>query len=83
VVLFSGRPMIITSELDQVSAFIAAFLPGSAGEGIADILFGDASPSARISMSWPRSNDQIPINAGDADYGSDPPLFPLGFGLRY
>jgi beta-glucosidase len=83
VVLFSGRPMIITNELEGVSAFIAAFLPGTAGEGIADILFGDASPSAQLSMSWPKSNAQIPINAGDPDYASDPPLFPLGFGLRY
>ncbi|HEY0468823.1 MAG TPA: glycoside hydrolase family 3 protein, partial [Polyangiaceae bacterium] len=83
VVLFSGRPLIISNELGEVSAFIAAFLPGSAGEGIADILFGDASPSAQLSMSWPKSNAQIPINAGDPDYESDPPLFPLGFGLRY
>jgi len=83
VVLFSGRPMIISDELGKVSAFIAAFLPGSAGEGIADILFGDASPTAKLSMSWPKSNAQIPINAGDPDYESDPPLFPLGFGLGY
>lgn len=56
---------------------------GARFQGIADIVFGDASPSAALSMSWPKSNAQIPINEGDPDYVSDPPLFPLGFGLRY
>jgi beta-glucosidase len=83
VVLFSGRPLVITDELEQVSAFIAAFLPGSAAEGIADVIFGDAAPSAQLSMSWPKSIEQLPINAGDPDYETDPPLFPLSFGLRY
>jgi beta-glucosidase len=83
VVLYSGRPLVVTNELAASDAFLAAFLPGSAAEGIADILFGDVSPTATLSMSWPATLAQIPINVGDADYASDPPLFPIGFGLEY
>jgi beta-glucosidase len=80
VVLVSGRPMIVTSQLPDWSAFVAAWLPGSEGQGVADVLFGDSSPTGTLPMSWPRSESQIPINAGDAGYD---PLFPYGFGLRY
>jgi beta-glucosidase len=80
VVLLSGRPMIVTDELAQADAFLAAWLPGTEGEGVADVLFGDHPPSGKLPMTWPRSMDQIPINAGDEDYD---PLFPLGYGLRY
>lgn len=80
VVLFSGRPMILGDALDQADAFIAAWLPGSEGKGITDVLFGDYSPTGKLSYSWPRSNAQIPVNVGDADYD---PLFGYGFGLTY
>lgn len=83
VVLYSGRPLVITDELAEVDAWIAAFLPGSAAEGLTDVLFGDVAPTAKLSMSWPASMNQIPINVGDADYDADPPLFPFGFGLTY
>jgi beta-glucosidase len=83
VVLYSGRPMIITDELASVDAWIAAFLPGSAAEGLADVLFGDYAPTAKLSMTWPASMTQIPINQGDEDDVTDPPLFPFGFGLTY
>jgi beta-glucosidase len=83
VVLYSGRPLLVTNELAEADAFVAAFLPGSAAEGIADVLFGDVSPTATLGMSWPASLAQIPINQGDPDYETDPPLFPLGFGLHY
>jgi beta-glucosidase len=80
VVLISGRPMIINDALGQVDAFIAAWLPGTEGNGVADVLFGDYKPTGKLSFSWPRSMEQVPVNVGDSDYD---PLFPYGFGLSY
>ena len=80
VVLFSGRPMLITDALANADAFIAAWLPGTEGSGIADVLFGDYKPGGKLPVSWPKSASQIPINIGDASYD---PLFPYGFGLSY
>ncbi|MDZ7291971.1 MAG: glycoside hydrolase family 3 C-terminal domain-containing protein [candidate division KSB1 bacterium] len=79
-ILISGRPMIITSALDHCEAFIAAWLPGTEGQGVADVLFGDYHPTGKLSHSWPREMAQIPINVGDAVYD---PLFPYGYGLSY
>jgi beta-glucosidase len=80
VILISGRPMIINSALKDCDAFIAAWLPGTEGEGVADVIFGYYNPTGKLSRSWPRSNSQIPINYGDPNYD---PLFPYGFGLSY
>jgi beta-glucosidase len=80
VVLVSGRPLLVDQELGQSSAFVAAWLPGSEGRGIAEVLFGDYGFKGRLGFSWPRSAVQIPINVGDRDYE---PLFPYGFGLTY
>ena len=80
VILISGRPMIINKELDSSHAFIAAWLPGTEGEGISDVLFGDFDFTGKLSMTWPRSMKQIPINYGDSSYD---PLFKFGFGLSY
>lgn len=80
VILISGRPMIINDVLEMADAFIAAWLPGSEGDGVADVLFGDYAPTGKLPFSWPRSMDQIPINVGDEDYD---PLFPFGYGLTY
>ena len=80
VVLLSGRPMIIDKVLDKADAFVAAWLPGSEGRGVTDVLFGDYNFSGTLSFSWPRSMDQIPINVGDANYD---PLFKYGHGLQY
>jgi beta-glucosidase len=80
VVLLSGRPMIIDKVLDKADAFVAAWLPGSEGRGVTDVLFGDYNFSGKLSFSWPRSMDQIPINVGDPDYD---PLFKYGYGLQY
>jgi beta-glucosidase len=79
-ILLSGRPMIINDELSQCDAFIAAWLPGTEGQGLADVLFGDYKPSGKLSCSWPRSMNQIPINMGDSNYD---PLFQYGYGLSY
>jgi beta-glucosidase len=80
VVLISGRPMIINDVLDQADAFIAAWLPGTEGQGVADVLFGDYAPTGKLPLTWPRSVDQIPINVGDEAYD---PLFEYGYGLTY
>jgi beta-glucosidase len=80
VVLLSGRPMIIDGVLDKADAFVAAWLPGSEGQGVADVLFGDYNPTGKLSCSWPRSMAQLPINWGDKTYD---PLFKYGYGLSY
>jgi len=80
VVLLSGRPLIIDKVIEKADAFVAAWLPGTEGRGVTDVLFGDFKPVGKLSFSWPRSMDQIPINAGDKNYD---PLFKFGFGLSY
>lgn len=80
VILISGRPMIIESVLPLSIAFIVAWLPGSEGMGVADVLFGDYPPTGKLSHSWPRDMSQIPVNLGDPNYD---PLFPYGYGLKY
>jgi beta-glucosidase len=80
VVLLSGRPMVINKVLDMCDAFVAAWLPGTEGRGVTDVLFGDYKPTGKLSFSWPRSMDQIPINVGDSSYD---PLFKYGYGLTY
>ena len=79
VVVVSGRPLILTDQLGQMDALVAAWLPGSQGEGVADVLFGRRPFTGRLSMTWPRSLEQEPINVGDRHYD---PLFPYGYGLR-
>jgi beta-glucosidase len=85
-VFLSGRPMWVNPELNASDAFVAAWLPGSEGGGIADVLFANADGSVRndfrgrLSYSWPRRVDQTPLNRGEAGYD---PLFAYGFGLRY
>jgi beta-glucosidase len=79
VVLVSGRPVVVDKILRKCDALVAAWLPGTEGAGVADVFFGDYAPTGRLSMSWPRSTKQVPINVGDPGYD---PLFPYGFGLR-
>lgn len=79
-VLISGRPMIINPVLNDCGAFVAAWLPGTEGAGVADVLFGNYAPVGRLTHSWPKNMAQIPINLNDPDYQ---PLFPYGFGLTY
>jgi len=80
IILVSGRPMLIEDEIKDCDAFIAVWLPGTEGSGIADVIFGEYPPTGKLSMSWPRSMDQLPINIGDKIYN---PLFPFGYGLSY
>jgi beta-glucosidase len=80
LVVYSGRPLILGGALDRASAVVAAWLPGTEGRGLADVLFGDYAPRGKLSFAWPRSMAQIPKHAGDAAYD---PLFPFGHGLTY
>ena len=77
VVLLSGRPMIVTDEIDRWDSFVAAWLPGTEGSGVADVLFGDYNPTGKLSFSWPKNMDQFPINPED-DH-----LYNFGYGLSY
>jgi beta-glucosidase len=54
-------------------------LPGTEGQGIADVIFGDHQFTGKLSVTWPRDVDQLPINVGDSDYD---PLFAYGFGMK-
>ncbi len=80
VLLLSGRPMIINDALAQCNAFVAAWLPGTEGQGVTDVLLGDYQPTGKLSHSWPRTIEQVPINPGDTNYD---PLFKYGFGLTF
>jgi beta-glucosidase len=80
VVLMAGRPQLLDSILPIADAVVMAWLPGSEGAGVTDILFGDAHPTGKLPHSWPRTMAQLPINFGDATYD---PLYPYGFGLTY
>ena len=77
VILFSGRPLIINAQLDQADAFVVAWLPGTEGAGITDVLFGDYGFVGKLPVTWPNAVTQEPINSGDGQTG----LFPFGFGI--
>ncbi|RIJ71057.1 hypothetical protein D1871_15870 [Nakamurella silvestris] len=79
VLVISGRPQLITPVLGEANAVVAGFLPGSEGEGVADVLLGTKPFTGRLPLTWPSSIAQVPINVGDADYN---PAFAFGWGLR-
>ncbi|KDC48940.1 glycoside hydrolase family 3 protein [Pseudoalteromonas fuliginea] len=85
-VFISGRPMWVNSELNASDAFLAAWLPGTEGAGIADVLLKAADGTiqnnfkGKLSFSWPKSAVQTAVNKGDENYD---PLLPYGFGLTY
>jgi beta-glucosidase len=80
VVLISGRPLILDDIADSAKAIVAAWLPGTEGAGVADVLAGAVKPTGKLSCSWPRSMADVPINVGDAKYD---PLFAYGHGLSW
>ncbi|MGA2066954.1 MAG: glycoside hydrolase family 3 N-terminal domain-containing protein [Thermoguttaceae bacterium] len=80
-ILVSGRPLLVGPALEASDAFLAAWLPGSEGQGVADVLFGDYKPTGKLPHTWPRNMDQVPCHAGDA--AAAQALFPYGFGLTY
>ena len=79
-VLISGRPLLVTEQIGQSAAFVAAWLPGSEGQGVAEVLFGEHNFSGKLGFSWPRDVEQVPINFGDSEYD---PLYRFGHGLTY
>ena len=79
VVLVSGRPLDIAAELGNWNALVAAWLPGTEGAGVADVLFGDYAPTGKLPVTWMQSAAQQPINDGDGKT----PLFAYGAGLTY
>jgi beta-glucosidase len=82
VIIFSGRPLIITEQLPRADAWIAAWLPGTEGQGIADVLFGDQPFTGKLPYTWPRSMDHLPFIFDEMEAGDIAPLFPFGFGLN-
>ncbi|MGE5072876.1 MAG: glycoside hydrolase family 3 protein [Anaerolineae bacterium] len=83
VVLLSGRPLVITGQLQSADAWVAAWLPGTEGAGVSDVLFGDYPFTGKLPYSWPRSNAQLPANEYTlvGKTGCQAPLFPFGYGL--
>ncbi|HLA72888.1 MAG TPA: glycoside hydrolase family 3 protein [Steroidobacteraceae bacterium] len=85
-VLINGRPMWVKEHIDAADAFVVAWLPGTEGAGIADVLFRNPAGAVRfdfrgkLSFSWPKDGSQAPLNVHDDGYD---PLFPFGFGLAY
>jgi len=79
LVLVAGRPLVLGKLLDQVDAVVVAWLPGTEGAGVADVLFGDFAPTGKLSYTWPAAVEQIPINETQKGQA----LFPFGHGLTY
>ncbi|KAJ6690674.1 hypothetical protein OIU85_006880 [Salix viminalis] len=79
VVIVSGRPLVVESYVPKIDALVAAWLPGSEGRGVADVLFGDHGFTGKLARTWFKRVDQLPMNVGDTHYD---PLFPFGFGLE-
>ena len=85
-IFITGRPLWVNKELNASNAFVAAWLPGSEGGGIADVIFKAANGeinhdfTGKLSFSWPKQSNQLVLNRGDENYD---PLFAYGFGLNY
>ncbi|XP_026424395.1 uncharacterized protein LOC113320717 [Papaver somniferum] len=78
VVVVSGRPVVLEPYVSSIDALVAAWLPGSESQGVTDVLFGDYGFTGKLSRTWFKTVDQLPMNFGDAHYD---PLFPFGYGL--
>ncbi|XP_057953229.1 uncharacterized protein LOC131147716 [Malania oleifera] len=78
-IFISGRPLVLEPWLlEKMDALIAAWLPGSEGAGITDVVFGDYDFEGRLPVTWFKTVEQLPLRVGENSYD---PLFPLGFGL--
>lgn len=80
VILVSGRPMTVTDQINQANAFVAGWLPGTEGDGIAEVLFGNTDFSGKLPMTWPDTMDQVATNIGDNPYNC---LYSYGYGCDY
>jgi beta-glucosidase len=79
-IIVSGRPVLITEQLANADAWIAAWLPGTEGNGVAEVLFGDHNFTGKLAHSWPQTEEQANMNKDDTGFT---PLFPYGHGLQY
>ncbi|XP_027065173.1 uncharacterized protein [Coffea arabica] len=79
VVLITGRPVVIQPYVNRIDALVAAWLPGTEGQGVADVLFGDYGFTGKLPHTWFKTVDQLPMNVGDRHYD---PLYPFGYGLN-
>ncbi|MBM9619162.1 glycoside hydrolase family 3 N-terminal domain-containing protein [Streptomyces zhihengii] len=78
VLVVSGRPQLIGDRLGAIDSLVASWLPGTEGDGVADVLYGTRPFTGRLPVTWPKSEAQLPINVGDRSYD---PQFPYGWGL--
>ncbi|MGV9451441.1 glycoside hydrolase family 3 protein [Streptomyces sp. NPDC003635] len=78
VLIVSGRPQLLGDRLADIDALVASWLPGTEGDGVADVLYGKRPFTGQLPVTWPKSETQLPINVGDASYD---PQFPYGWGL--
>ncbi|GHE14891.1 glycoside hydrolase family 3 N-terminal domain-containing protein [Streptomyces alanosinicus] len=78
VLIVSGRPQLVGDRLGRIDALVASWLPGTEGEGVADVLYGARPFTGQLPVTWPKSESQLPINVGDPSYD---PQFPYGWGL--
>ncbi|TAI48451.1 glycoside hydrolase family 3 protein [Flagellimonas allohymeniacidonis] len=84
VVFISGRPMVVTEQIERSTAFVAAWLPGSEGNGIAEVLFGDYNFKGKLPHTWPKSMEDFNGKFGPNYWDETSEiLFPLGYGLEY
>jgi beta-glucosidase len=84
VVLVSGRPLVVTKQIQKSDAFIAAWLLGSEGKGVAEVLFGESNFSGKLPHSWPKSVEDFKGKYGPNFWDdSIKPLYPIGYGLKY
>jgi len=81
LVVTSGRPLVLGDAPSKVDALVAAWLPGTEGVGVADVLFGDVKPTGKLSFAWPVSVDQLPLDRFIS--GEQKPLYSVGYGLSY
>jgi beta-glucosidase len=75
--MMAGRPLVITEALDLADAWVAIWLPGTEGAGVADVLFGDMPFVGKTPFTWPASMDQLPLGSYTTE-----PLFPYGHGIE-
>ncbi|MFF4315915.1 glycoside hydrolase family 3 N-terminal domain-containing protein [Streptomyces sp. NPDC001507] len=78
VLVVSGRPQLIGDRLGEIDALVASWLPGTEGDGVADVLYGKKAFTGQLPVTWTKSEAQLPINVGDASYD---PQYPYGWGL--
>ncbi len=82
VVLVSGRPVLVSNEIDSWDGVVAAWLPGSEGAGVADVLFGDVPFTGTLPLPWPHHSEQLPITQEGETADGTPVLFPRYYGLQ-